>query len=396
MNPSQETCLKSLNVNDGKVYGLVYMDKIVSFFYLAQVFKNKKREEQKMSLLKETLLKIEPVNNENMIKARKYVDGLLKPVGSLGVLENIAVQISGINNDLMRGDLKKAVLVFAADHGICEEGITSAPQPVTALMTNLIAEGKSGVGAIAKKAGAKVCVTDVGVNAEISNPKVRNKKIRMGTNNMAKQEAMSRSEAEKSLEVGIETALEMIKEGYEILATGEMGIGNTTPSSAIFSVLGSLPPEEVTGIGANLSAERLDRKSQVISEAISLHRPDPKDPIDVLSKVGGLEIGAMAGVMIAGASAKVPVLIDGFISSAAAALAVRLNPYVYDYLICSHSSAEKGAKKGLDIIGFKPFLNMDMRLGEGSGAALAFSIVEASLGMYNDMGTFSQAGIEVV
>jgi nicotinate-nucleotide--dimethylbenzimidazole phosphoribosyltransferase len=349
-----------------------------------------------MSLLKETLLKIEPVDKEKMSQAREHVDGLLKPVGSLGVLENIAIQIAGINPDILGGELKKAVLVFAADHGICEEDITSAPQPVTALMTHFIAEGKSGVGVIAKKAGAEVFVTDVGVNAEITNPKVRNKKIRLGTGNMAKQEAITRLEAEKSFEIGIETALEMIKNGYNILATGEMGIGNTTPSSAIFSVLGSLSPEEVTGIGANLSEEKLVKKSSVIREAIALHNPDPKDPLDVLAKVGGLEIGAMAGVMLAGASMKVPVLIDGFISSAAAALAVGLNPDVYDYLICSHNSAEKGAKKGLELIGFKPFLHMDMRLGEGSGAALAFNIVEAAQGMYNDMGTFSQAGIDTV
>ncbi|MBF7096884.1 nicotinate-nucleotide--dimethylbenzimidazole phosphoribosyltransferase [Alkalibacter mobilis] len=349
-----------------------------------------------MNLLNETLTKITEPNKLNMEDTQKYVDGLLKPVGSLGVLEDIATQIAGISKDIFSAEIKKAVLVFAGDHGICEEGITSAPQPVTALMTNFIAEGKSGVGAISKQAGATVLVTDVGVNAELNNQKVRNKKVRYGTANMTKGSAMTKDEAIKSLEVGIEIANEMIDKGYNLLATGEMGIGNTTPSSAIFSVFGNISPEEVTGIGANLAEDKLRKKSDVIRQAIEINRPDPNDSLDVLMKVGGLEIGAMAGVMLAGASRKVPVLIDGFISSAAAALAVKFNPEVRGYLICSHSSAEKGALKGLEIMGFKPYLHMDMRLGEGSGAALAFNIVEAAISMYNEMGTYAQAGIEVV
>ncbi|NTW71501.1 MAG: nicotinate-nucleotide--dimethylbenzimidazole phosphoribosyltransferase [Eubacteriaceae bacterium] len=349
-----------------------------------------------MTMLTETLSKIESVNKENMIKAEEHVNGLLKPVGSLGVLEKIVIQLAGISEDLLKDDFKKAVLVFAGDHGICEEGITSAPQQVTTLMTHFIAEKKSGVGAIAKQANAEVIVTDVGVNAEIANPKVRSRKIKWGTDNFTKGPAMSREDAIKSLEAGIEIANEMMDKGYNLLATGEMGIGNTTPSSAIFSVFGEIDAAEVTGIGANLAEEKMNRKAEVIREGIKFNNPDKNDAIDVLAKVGGLEIGGMAGVMLAGAARKVPVLIDGFISSAAAAIAVNLNPSVADYLICSHSSAEKGAQKGLEIMGFKPYLHMDMRLGEGSGAALAFNIIEAAVSMYNEMGTYADAGIAVV
>jgi nicotinate-nucleotide--dimethylbenzimidazole phosphoribosyltransferase len=349
-----------------------------------------------MSVLENVMKNIEQINEVNKKEMQVYVDGLLKPVGSLGVLEKIAVQLNGISPELFKQPTKKAVLVFAGDHGICEEGITSAPQPVTALMTHFIANGKSGVGAICRQAGASVIVTDVGVNAELNNPNVRNKKVRPGTANMAKESAMSREEAIKSLEIGMETALEMIDQGYNVLATGEMGIGNTTPSSAIFSVFGGIDPEEVTGAGANLAEGLLNKKAEVIRKAIALNQPDPTDPIDVLAKVGGLEIGAMAGAMLAGASRNVPVLIDGFISSAAAAIAVNMDPRVRDYLICSHASAEKGAQKGLEIIGFQPYLFMDMRLGEGSGAAMAFNVVDAAIAMVQSMGTYAEAGIDVV
>ncbi|QSX08368.1 nicotinate-nucleotide--dimethylbenzimidazole phosphoribosyltransferase [Alkalibacter rhizosphaerae] len=349
-----------------------------------------------MKIMEKVLKNIEKVDESQKAQMQEYVDGLLKPMGSLGVLEGIAVQVAGIDPELFNKPTKKAVLVFAGDHGICEEGITSAPQPVTALMTNFIANGKSGVGAISRQAGADVIVTDVGVNATLDNPNVRNKKVRFGTGNMVKETAMTREEAVQALEIGMETALEMIDKGYNVLATGEMGIGNTTPSSAIFSVFGNIDPQEVTGIGANLSSDLLDKKSEVIRRAIEKHQPDPQDPIDVLYKVGGLEIAAMAGAMLAGASKKVPVLIDGFISSAAAAIAVKMDPCVNDYLICSHASAEKGAQKGLELIGFKPYLYMDMRLGEGSGAALAFNVVDAAISMVNNMGTYAEAGIDVV
>ncbi|MFZ7132743.1 MAG: nicotinate-nucleotide--dimethylbenzimidazole phosphoribosyltransferase [Eubacteriales bacterium] len=346
--------------------------------------------------LQETILQIKGLNKEVMQQTKSYVDGLLKPVGSLGVLEDIVLQLSGIRGTRNFPSLKKAIVVFAGDHGICEEGITSAPQGVTALMTEFISCGKSGVGALAKSVGADITVVDVGVNAEFNNEKILNHKIRKGTNNIAKGPAMSREEAIRSLEVGIEVGNDLISKGYNILATGEMGIGNTTPSSAIFSVIGDVEPSEVVGVGANLSQDKIIDKIQVIKTAIELNKPDKNDGIDILSKVGGLEIGAMAGIMLAGASNNTPVLVDGYISMAAAAIAVTLNPMTFDYLICSHSSAEKGAKIAEGLLGFKPYLQMNMRLGEGSGAVLAFSVIEAAISMIKEMGTFAEAGIDVV
>lgn len=349
-----------------------------------------------MSLLQKTLLEIKGVNKEKMEETQKYVDGLLKPVGSLGTLEEIVVQLSGIMKTNEFTSLKKAVVVCAADHGIFEEGITSAPQVVTAMMTNFISQGKSGVGAIAKHVGADLTVVDVGVNAELNYDVIINRKIKNGTNNFAKESAMTKEEAIKSLEVGIEIANTLIDKGYNILATGEMGIGNTTPSSAIFSVFGEIDAKEVTGIGANLSEDKMNKKVDVIRKGIELNKPNKEDAIDVLSKVGGLEIGAMAGVMLAGAARNVPVLVDGFISTAAAAIAINLKPEVFNYLICSHSSAEKGAALASSMLGFKPYLNMGLRLGEGSGAALAFSIIESAISMFDEMGTYEEAGISVV
>ncbi len=349
-----------------------------------------------MDLLHSTLQQIKQVNNEVIEQAQVKVNGLLKPVGSLGILEEIAVQLCGIYGSTELKALKKAVVVCAGDHGIVEEGVTSAPQVVTALMTNFIADGKSGVGVIAKTMGADVIVVDVGVNADIDHPKVLNRKIKRGTNNLAKGSAMSREEAIKSLEVGIEVAKNLIDKGYNILATGEMGIGNTTPSSAIIAAFTGIEPIKLTGVGANLSEEGMIKKVKVIQAGLDVNKPDKNDAIDVLSKVGGLEIGAMAGVMLAGAANNIPILVDGFISTASAAIAIHLEPKVVDYLICSHTSAEKGAEVALSSLGFKPYLNMGLRLGEGSGAALTFPIVEASVNMINDMGTYAQAGIEVV
>ncbi|HCX65720.1 MAG TPA: nicotinate-nucleotide--dimethylbenzimidazole phosphoribosyltransferase [Eubacteriaceae bacterium] len=349
-----------------------------------------------MSVLKETVAKIERSDQEAKERAQKKVDGLLKPVGSLGVLERLAVQLAGMDEALLKRDLKKSVLVFAGDHGIFEEGITSAPQEVTALMTQFIANQKSGVGVIAQTFGADVFVYDVGVKNEINNEQLIPRKIRKGTNNFLKEHAMTREEAIQSIEIGIKEANHAIDKGYEVLATGEMGIGNTTPSSAIFCALGGFEAEEMTGIGANLSDEKMQHKRDVIDEAIKKWNPDRKDGIDVLAKVGGFEIGAMAGVMLAGAANKKPVLVDGFISSAAAAIAKTIEPKVGDYLICSHLSAEKGARKALEFLGFEPYFKMDMRLGEGSGAALAFPIVDAAVNMYLNMGSYADAGISVV
>lgn len=261
-----------------------------------------------MSLLNETLEKIQPLNEEMMKTAKDRVDFLLKPVGSLGTLEEIAVQLAGITGEMYPDVSKKAMLVFAADHGVFEEGVAAAPQEVTGLMAQMVMAGKSGVAALSKQAGADIFVCDVGMNADLEpKSKILDKKIRKATSNMRKGPAMTREEAIQSLEVGIDVAQRAINNGYNILGTGEVGISNTTASAAIISALSGVDAGELTGAGANLSEEKQVVKAQVIRDAIALNQPDKDDAIDVLAKVGGFEIGAMAGAMLAGAANHIPV-----------------------------------------------------------------------------------------
>jgi nicotinate-nucleotide--dimethylbenzimidazole phosphoribosyltransferase len=348
-----------------------------------------------MNLLKQTIKEIGNLDKEAMEKARKRVDNLIKPPGSLGRLEEIVVQLAGITGKLFPKVDKKSVIVMAADHGVYEEGVAVFPQTVTAIQTRNFAKGVTGVCALAKQAGANVVPVDVGVLEDIDDPNVINRKIKYGTDNMAKGPAMTTEEAIKALEVGIEIASSEINKGVNLLATGEMGICNTTPSAAIVSVIGGYDPLEVTGIGANYPVEKLEYKAGVIKRAIDVNKPNPEDGIDVLAKVGGLEIGGMAGVMLAGAANRVPIVVDGFISTAAALIACAIQPKTKNFLIPSHASIEKGAIKASEILGLKPMLNMDMRLGEGSGAVLAFNIIESAVYMNNEMITFAEAGIPV-
>lgn len=350
-----------------------------------------------MSLLQETLDKIQKIDEAAKKQSRERIDILLKPVGSLGVLENIAEQLSAITGEVIPDIKKKAVLCFAGDHGVCDEGVSAAPQVFTELMTPMIAAYRTGVGVLSRLAGADVFVYDVGMIPDLpADCDAVDKKIRRGTANMRKEPAMTHEEAVKALEIGIEAANEAVEKGYRVLGTGEMGIGNTTPSTAIFAVLGDVDPEEITGVGANLSEDLTKNKAQVIRDAIALNKPDKNDPVDILSKVGGLEIAAMTGVMLAGAANHVPVVVDGYISTASAAIAIALKPEVRDYLICSHASDEKGAKFGSELLNFAPFLHMDMRLGEGSGAALAFYLLDAAVAMNRDMATYADVNMDVV
>lgn len=346
-----------------------------------------------MKILEETLRKIEPLNKEMMDIARDRVDNLIKPKGSLGKLEDILVQLVGITGELYPKVDNKAVIVMAGDHGVCEEGVASSDQIVTAMQTENFTRGLTGVCALAKLANADVISVNVGVKHDIECEEVIDRRIRRGTNNIKKGPAMTREEAIKSIEIGIEMAVKQINEGKNILTTGEMGIGNTTPTTAILCSITGKCAEEVTGVGANLPIEKLQNKIDVIKEAIRVNKPDPRDAIDVLSKVGGFEIGAMAGVMLAGAAKRIPVIVDGYIATASAILACLLEPNTKHYLIGSHKSHEKGAKFATDYLGLKPMLDMDMRLGEGSGGVLAFSIVESATYMNREMVTFNEASI---
>lgn len=348
-----------------------------------------------MQLLKQTLGQIGELNMEAMAKTRQRVDSLIKPPASLGRMEDLAVQLAGITGNPYPTVDKKIVIVMSADHGVHEEGIAPNPQIITAIQTPNFVKGVTGVSAFAKQAKAQVMVVDIGIASDVNYPGVIQRKIAYGTKNMAKGPAMTREEAIRSLEIGIELVTEQIQKGYNLIGSGEMGIGNTTASSAILSVIGNIDPIDMVGVGAGLPEDRLSHKADVIEKAIKINQPDRTDGIDVLSKVGGFEIGGMAGIMLGCAANRVPVVVDGFISTAAASIALTIEPKVKNFLIPSHCSAEKGGKRALDLIGLKPMFNMDMRLGEGSGAVLAFNLIEASTFMVKEMITLEESGIEL-
>ncbi len=349
-----------------------------------------------MTLLEETLRSITDVDRETERLARTRVNNLAKPMGSMGRLEDLYVQLAAITGELLPVLERKGIVVMSGDHGIVEEGIVTGRQEVTLIQTRNFVRGLTGVCALAQAAGADIIPVDVGIAAEGDIPGVRREKVRQGTANFTKGPAMTREEAAASLEAGIRVARELLGQGYGILGTGEMGIGNTSPSSAMLSVLTGADPEAVTGMGANLPAELIPRKIEVIRRGIALNRPDPQDPLDVLAKVGGLEIGGMAGVMLGCAACRRPVIVDGFISTVAALLAVRLKPEARAYMIPSHKSLEKGACLASEVLGFTPYLDLDMRLGEGTGAALMFGILDAAVSMSRQMASFEGAGIAVV
>lgn len=349
-----------------------------------------------MELLNSTLGKIQGLDEKVMSAAKDRMDNLIKPVGSLGRLEELAIQLSGITSNMHPDIKKKAVIVMSADNGVCFEGVAAAPPVVTLMMTNHIANGVSGMASIAKTAGASVVVVDIGVNGDIQNEKVVARKVRYGTANIAVGPAMTRDEAISAIEVGIEVASEQIQNGVKLIATGEMGIGNTTTSTAVLSVLSGVHPSEITGVGANLPGDKIAHKVEVILKAIAVNKPDRNNPIDILAKLGGLDMAGMAGVMLACAAYRTPCVVDGYISTVAALLACRICPTVRDFLIPSHASFEKGSALASELLGLRPMLHMDMRLGEGSGAALAFGIIDAAAAISKDMITFEEAGIGTV
>ncbi|RDY25257.1 nicotinate-nucleotide--dimethylbenzimidazole phosphoribosyltransferase [Romboutsia weinsteinii] len=343
-----------------------------------------------MSLLESISRNIYSLDQSSMNQAKQRLDRLIKPAGSLGKMEDICIQLAGIYESKYFDTSKKAIIAFAGDHGVYEEGVAPDPQNITVLQFPNFAKGLCGVGTICKFVGADIVAVDVGINCDEKLEGVLDYKIRKGTSNMAKGPAMTRQEAVRCLEIGIEIAEKCIEDDYKIIGIGEMGIGNTTPSTAIISAIAGCDPQEVTGIGAGLKKEKLKHKADVIRKAIEINNPDPSDGVDVLQKVGGFEIGAMAGVILGCSANRIPVVIDGFISYAAALIAYTINPKTVDYMIASHLSAETGTQRALDIIKLSPVLNMDMRLGEGSGAALAFNIIEASNFTYKNMGTFDE------
>lgn len=346
-----------------------------------------------MELLKEVKHNIADLDRVSMEKAQQRLDNLTKPPGSLGVLEELCVQLAGIYKNPMPSIDKKTVVVMAGDHGVVEEGVSAFPQEVTPQMVVNFLKGGAAINVLCRHAGASIKCVDIGVCQDIKHPQLIVKKVKHGTQNMVKGPAMSRTEAEKTIEIGIQTAITEIEVGADILATGEMGIGNTTPSSAILACYTDEPVEVITGRGTGLNDEKLKQKIQVIKKALSLNKPAPEDPIDVLSKVGGFEIGGLAGLILGAAYKRKPVVIDGFISSAAALIAAKIQPKAVNYMIPSHLSEEPGHKIALKVLGLKPMLRMNMRLGEGTGAALAFNLIEAAVKIIKEMATFDEAGV---
>ena len=343
-----------------------------------------------MSLIESICKNIYPLDTRFMEQAQARQDRLIKPQGSLGKLEEISIQLAGIYGSKYFDTTKKIVLSFACDHGVYEEGVAPNNQNITLLQSMNFPKKINGVGTISKFVGSDVQLIDVGINCDEPIEGVIDCKIRKSTSNMAKGPAMTRQEAIRAIEIGIEMSEKYIQEDYKVIGIGEMGIANTTPSAAIISVIAGCDPQEVTGMGAGLKKELLQHKAQVIRTAIEINQPNPTDGIDILQKVGGFEIGSMAGVILGCSANRVPVVLDGFISYAAALIAVNINPRCKDYMIASHYSAERGAKKALELFGLDAFLKMDMRLGEGSGAALAFNMIEAANYVYKNMLTFDE------
>lgn len=341
--------------------------------------------------LEETIRKIRPVDAAAMAAAKQHWDGLGKPLGSLGRLEKALIRIAGIQRT---GDVhidRKALVIMCADNGVVEEGVTQCGQEVTATVAENFLDEKSCVAIMCRRAGTKICPVDIGM--AVDTPRVEKRKIAYGTKNMAKEPAMTREQAIAAIEVGIAKAEELHAQGYEMLATGEMGIGNTTTSSAMTAVYLGLDVETVTGRGAGLSSHGLQRKINAIKQAIAVNQPDPEDPLDVLAKVGGLDIAGMCGLFLGGAAQRMPVVMDGFISQVAALTAVRLVPECADYILASHVSEEPGANILLKALEKDAFLTCGMRLGEGSGAVALFPILDFASDIYHKMSTFVQADI---
>ncbi|CCJ33917.1 nicotinate-nucleotide--dimethylbenzimidazole phosphoribosyltransferase [Caloramator australicus] len=346
-----------------------------------------------MKLLKPTLDNIKPLDKDAVEMAWKHIDNLTKPIGSLGMLEEIGARFAGITGKLHNKVKKKNIVIMAADNGVVEEGVSCAPKFITKVVTENFTRGITGVCVLAKQAGADLTIVDIGVDDDFNNPKILNKKIAYGTKNIAKEAAMSYEDAIRAVEVGIEVVDKLVMDGVDLLGTGEMGIGNTTTSAAVLCALSGLSPDIVVGKGAGLTDEQHKNKINVVKKALEINKPNRNDPIDVISKVGGFDIAGLTGCFLAAAKNRVPIVIDGFISSAAALCAVRLNPLVRDYIFPSHLSAEPGAVYMMKELGLEPMINLKMRLGEGSGCPLAFMIIEAALAIVNEMGTFEEANI---
>ncbi len=343
-----------------------------------------------MEILRETVDKITGPYQEVMDQTRERWDGLFKTIGGLGSLEDLSIKISGMTGKTSNEIKKKAVVVMCGDNGIVEEGVSACPQNFTVILTKNTLAGTTAVSVLSRFLGADVHVVDMGLLEDIASDEIINKKVSYGTKNFLKGPAMTKDELVKAIEAGIEVGDSLYNKGYDLLGTGELGIGNTTTSAAIFSVLSDLPVEKTCGKGAGLTDDQFENKKKIILKAIEVNKPDKNDILDVMSKLGGYDIAGMCGLYLSAAKNRKPIVIDGFISSAAALCATKFSPYVKDFMLASHLSKEPGAEALMLELGLKPMLNMGMRLGEGTGCPLAFKIIESSLYTLENMGTFEE------
>lgn len=346
-----------------------------------------------MQRILDTIAAVQPLDASAMEQSRQRQQQLTKPAGSLGRLEELAIQLAGITGQVRPAIQRKSVVVMAADHGVTAEGVSAYPAAVTPQMVYNFLRGGAAINALARHANASVTVVDIGVAADLQHPDLVVHKVAYGTANMASGPAMTRDQAVEAIIFGIEIMEHLAQEGVDLVATGEMGIGNTTASSAVTAAITGVPIAAVTGHGTGISDEQLVHKVQVIERALACNRPDPTDPLDVLAKVGGLEIAGLVGVILAAAARRVPVVVDGFISGAAALVAVGLCPAARNHLIAGHTSVERGHRVILNRLGLTPLLDLELRLGEGTGATLAMHIIEAATRAHDEMATFAEAGV---
>jgi len=345
-------------------------------------------------MIEKIIARIQELDQNSIAAARERQAILTKPQGSLGRLEELSIQLAGINRQPLPVIKDKVIITMAGDHGVVAEGVSAFPQEVTPQMVYNFLRGGAAINVLARHVGARVVVVDMGVAVDMEpHPSLITKKVARGTANIAQGPAMTRAQAEKALLAGVEVVEAEIQRGLDIVGTGEMGIGNTTPSAAIAAVMTGTAPEKIAGRGTGVDNEGLKRKVSAIERALKVNQPDTKDGLDVLAKIGGYEIGGLAGVILGAAANGKPVMVDGFISTAAAMIAVSLAPAARAYLISAHRSQEFGHGLMLDWLGLTPLLDFDLRLGEGTGAALGISMAEAACKILTQMATFSEAGV---
>ena len=350
-----------------------------------------------MGALERTLDQIYPQDTDYRQQAKARLDQLALPHWALGDLMDLAIDLAGMTRSMQPPVSRKAIVTMAGDHGVTDEGVSKFPKEVTPQMVHNFVNGGAGINALARQAGAKVFVVDMGVAADLRElaeaGKIINKKVALGTDNIAVGPAMSPAMARRAVESGIDVATQLAKD-YDILGTGDMGIGNTTPSTAIAAVCTGKSVDELTGRGTGLDDEQLQHKIRVIKKILTVNRPDAKDGLDILAKVGGFEIGGIAGLILGAAAQKKPVLIDGFISTAGALIACKIEPFVRDYLIFSHRSVEPGHRFMQEMLGCtRPLLDLNFRLGEGTGAAMAMNLVEGAVAILTEVATFAEAAV---